>query len=71
MDEDYLIHDEADSTSTVWSPCGQNGAMNINSQIRLTSIDDVSEGLLTNDSVDTSFRQIVHVRWQECMDKET
>ena len=66
MDQDYLLHDQTDVTSIVWSPCGQNGAMNINSQIRLTSTNATGVGELTNDSIDTSFRQIVHVSWQEC-----
>ncbi|PGH19096.1 hypothetical protein AJ79_00130 [Helicocarpus griseus UAMH5409] len=67
LDSDYLLHDEADNTSIVWSPCGGNGALNINSQIRLTSTDRDASGFLTNDSIDASFRQIVHVRWQECV----
>ena len=66
MDKDYLLHDEADSTSVVWSPCGENGALNINSQIRLTSTNERARGLLTADSLDASFRQLVHIKWQEC-----
>ncbi|PGH19826.1 hypothetical protein AJ80_03743 [Polytolypa hystricis UAMH7299] len=64
-DADYFIHDEAPSTSTVWSPCGGNGLLNINSQLRLSG-DRTKAGLLTNDSIDGSFVQVVHVRWQEC-----
>ncbi|KAI1914034.1 hypothetical protein LOZ53_000495 [Ophidiomyces ophidiicola] len=63
---DFLVHDEADSASTVWSPCGANGALNINSQIRLNSADNKARGIMTNDSLDASFKQIVHFRWQEC-----
>ncbi|KAM5443274.1 hypothetical protein MferCBS31731_001595 [Microsporum ferrugineum] len=66
LDKDYILHDEANQTSTVWSPCGANGALNINSQVRLTATDRNARGILTNDSVDTSFKQIVHVRWQQC-----
>ncbi|EER29982.1 hypothetical protein D8B26_007256 [Coccidioides posadasii str. Silveira] len=63
---DFLLHDEAENTSTVWSPCGANGALNINSQIRLTSSDRNAQGIMTNDSLDASFKQIVHFRWREC-----
>jgi hypothetical protein len=49
LDSDYLLHDEADSTSVVWSPCGANGALNINSQLRLTSTDPEASGTVTND----------------------
>lgn len=66
MDRDYLLHDEAPSASTIWSPCGANGALNINTQVRLTSTNKKATGILTNDSLDASFRQIVHVRWREC-----
>ncbi|OAX82828.1 hypothetical protein ACJ72_02820 [Emergomyces africanus] len=66
MDKDYLLHDETDHATTVWSPCGTNGALNVNSQIRLSSSDRNARGVLTTDSIDASFRQIVHVRWQRC-----
>ena len=58
-------------TTVVWSPCGTDGAMNINSQIRLTSTDDEAEGLLTTDSIDGSFMQIVYINWQECQPEES
>jgi len=66
MNQDYLLHDQANQTSIVWSPCGANGAMNINSQLRLTSTNATAVGELTNDSIDTSFKQIVYVSWQQC-----
>ncbi|EQL32629.1 hypothetical protein BDFG_05174 [Blastomyces dermatitidis ATCC 26199] len=66
MDKDYLLHDETDHTSIVWSPCGANGALNINSQIRLTSGNRNARGVLSTDSIDASVKQIVHVRWQKC-----
>ncbi|PVH91906.1 hypothetical protein DM02DRAFT_576540 [Periconia macrospinosa] len=63
---DYLKHDEADSTSTVWSPCGTNGLLNINSQVRLTATNASASGLLTTDSTDLKFTQIAYVKWQKC-----
>ncbi|WEW61518.1 hypothetical protein PRK78_007008 [Emydomyces testavorans] len=63
---DFLLHDQADSASTVWSPCGENGALNINSQVRLASAERAARGVITNDSLDASFKQIVHFRWQNC-----
>ncbi|KAK2801604.1 hypothetical protein FQN50_007665 [Emmonsiellopsis sp. PD_5] len=70
FDSDYLLHDEADNTSIVWSPCGGQGSLNINSQLRLTSDNPDATGQLTNDSIDASFRQIVYVKWQECVPEE-
>ncbi|CAI6334689.1 unnamed protein product [Periconia digitata] len=55
---DYLKSDKADSTSTVWSPCGANGLLNINSQVRLTASNASASGLLTTDSTDLKFKQI-------------
>ncbi|KAI4683683.1 uncharacterized protein J4E88_004860 [Alternaria novae-zelandiae] len=63
---DYLKHDEADSTSVVWAPCGTNGMLNINSQVRLTSSNASATGLLTTDSTDLKFTQVVYVQWQKC-----
>jgi hypothetical protein len=63
---DYLKHDEAPSTSVVWSPCGQEGMLNVNSQVRLTSSVTAAKGLLTTDSIDAKFTQIVYVAWQTC-----
>jgi hypothetical protein len=65
---DYLKHDEADSTSVVWSPCGAAGMLNINSQVRLQGPDNNAQatGLLTTDSTDLKFTQVVYVQWQKC-----
>jgi len=63
---DYLKHDEADSTSVVWSPCGANGMLNVNTQVRLEASDTKASGLLTTDSVDFNFKQVVYVQWQKC-----
>jgi len=63
---DYLKHDEADSTSVVWSPCGAAGMLNINSQVRLESKSSSATGLLTTDSTDLKFTQVVYVQWQKC-----
>ncbi|KAJ4334459.1 hypothetical protein N0V95_009162 [Ascochyta clinopodiicola] len=64
---DYVKHDEADSTSTVMSPCGSKGnLLNINSQIRLTSSNPKATGLLTTDSTDLKFKQVVYVQWKKC-----
>lgn len=65
MSQDYLIHDSATSTSVVLSPCGAEGLLNINSQVRLTGATGLS-GLLTTDSVDTKFTQILYLNWLKC-----
>ncbi|OCL04504.1 hypothetical protein AOQ84DRAFT_116170 [Glonium stellatum] len=66
IDGDYLKHDTATSTSVIWSPCGAEGMLNVNSQVRLTSTNSSSSGLLTTDSIDAKFTQVVYVNWQTC-----
>jgi hypothetical protein len=65
----YLIHDEIPFTSTVWAPCGQVQALNINSQILLTTTDSKAEGLLTTDSIDGKVSFILGLQWQACPKK--
>lgn len=65
MSQDYTIHDEAQSVSAVLSPCGAEGMLNINSQVRLTGNSNLN-GLLTTDSVDTKFTQVLYLNWQQC-----
>lgn len=66
MTGDYLKHDTADLTSVVWSPCGTTGMLNVNSQVRLTSTNSSATGILTTDSTDLKFTQVVYVQWRKC-----
>jgi hypothetical protein len=65
---DYLKQDKVEQASTVWSPCGAEGALNINSQIRLTSDSSNTKatGLLTTDSIDAKFTQVLYLQWATC-----
>ncbi|KAF2840925.1 hypothetical protein M501DRAFT_1010109 [Patellaria atrata CBS 101060] len=66
LNGDYLKHDEAEVVSVVWSPCGTEGMLNINSQVRLTSTNSAANGLLTTDSIDAKFTQKLYMQWQTC-----
>jgi hypothetical protein len=68
MSDDYLVHDEAQSISTIYRPCGANAALNINSQVRVAGPSG-SSGFMTTDSVDTKFTQVVYFNWQACTSK--
>jgi hypothetical protein len=65
-DGDYSITDSLPLTSTVWSPCGAQTALNINSQVRLTSTSSTATGLITDDSADGKIAFVVGVQWQQC-----
>lgn len=64
--KDYLITDKFAVESRVWSPCGANLPLNINSQLSLSSKDKKASGLLTTDSQDFKFAQIYHIEWRRC-----
>jgi len=63
---DYATSDAVDLTSTIWSPCGANSALNMNSQIRLASSNNNARGLITDDSIDGKITFVVGVQWQKC-----
>lgn len=66
FDDNYLKTDQFGVESTVWSPCGLEGLLNINSEVRLSPMDAVKPALLTVDSTDLRFTQIHHLQWQKC-----
>jgi len=63
---DYAITDSLPLTSTIWSPCGVTTALNINSQVRLTSSKSSASGVITDDSIDGKIAFQVGVQWQAC-----
>ncbi|EWC46201.1 hypothetical protein DRE_04579 [Drechslerella stenobrocha 248] len=65
INKDYVYTDNVENTSNVWSPCGTEGYLNINSQVRITG--DLSQSaLLTTDSIDGKFTQVCYLKWQKC-----
>jgi hypothetical protein len=46
-DDNYLKTDTFGLESTVWSPCGEEGLLNINSEVRVTPISTNNTALLT------------------------
>jgi len=66
MSGDYLKSDKVDQASTVWSTCGTEGALNINTLVRLSANDKVAKGLITLDfSIDIE-RFLKNLVWQKC-----
>jgi len=64
--DNYLITENFVVESLVWSPCGFNYPLNINSQVYLTSTNPNANGLLTTDSTDFKFTEIFHLQWRQC-----
>lgn len=53
MNGNYLKHDEVDAISTIWSPCGEQGMLNIKSEVRIAPMSVTGLNLLTVDSFDS------------------
>ena len=66
MEGNYLKHDEIDAGSTVWSPCGEQGILNVKSETRIVPFTSTGLNLLTVDTVDAKFTQKYFVQWQKC-----
>lgn len=65
-DADYLKTDAFPVESTVWSPCGTEGMLNINSAIQLSPMGSNKPALLTSESTDLKFKQIQYLQWKKC-----
>jgi hypothetical protein len=62
----YTKKDSLQSSSTVWSPCGASGILNVNNRIALTSNVRGAKGEVTNDDATFKFTQTVRMTWRRC-----
>ena len=60
-DDNYLKTDQFGVESTVWSPCGLEGLVNINSEVRVSPLSTNNKNLLT---VRTPGN--ITLQWQAC-----
>lgn len=60
-DNNYIKTDQFGVESTVWSPCGLEGLLNINSEVRLSPMDAVKPALMTVRSLGS-----VVLMWRRC-----
>lgn len=66
-DDNYLKTDVFGVETVVpWSPCGVEGLLNINSEVRLTPLSSQKHALMTVDSTDLKFKQICYIQWKRC-----
>lgn len=71
MEGNYLKHDEVDAGSASWSPCGEQGMLNIKSEVRVVPMSATGLNLLTVDTVDAKFSQKYYMQWQKCDAKKS
>jgi len=62
----YTKQDSIPNSSIVWSPCGANGMLNINSRIALNSNDPRGSGEMSTDDATVKFEQKVYIQWRRC-----
>lgn len=67
IDRDYQIRDTLGLVAEVWSPCGASRSLNIKSEVRLdNSAAPRASGLMTVDSIDSTFTTIYGLKWKRC-----
>ncbi len=67
IDLNYQIRDTLGLTALVWSPCGAQRALNINTEIRTdNSAFSSRHGLMTTDSIDGEVKLIYGLTWRRC-----
>ncbi|KAI4595593.1 hypothetical protein KJ359_006582 [Pestalotiopsis sp. 9143b] len=72
-DDNYLKTDEFGLESTVWSPCGEEGLLNVNSEVRVTPLTTNNTALLTVSQRQPAWTDkmisssaVHYLQWQEC-----
>ena len=66
-DDDFHYNDEFDLLALVWSPCGIERALNLNTQIRVNNRRNRrGEGFMTLDSIDGAIVHKYGIRWRRC-----
>lgn len=63
--KDYRIRDSLGVDAVVYSPCGANRALNLNTQIRVTARGG-QRALMTTDSIDGQLTHRYGIRWRQC-----
>jgi hypothetical protein len=67
VSRDYQIRDNLAVTSQVWSPCGAQRSLNMNTEVRIDNSRNLrGQGIMTLDSVDLQLKHIYGIRWRRC-----
>ncbi|MFW7379939.1 MAG: DUF4360 domain-containing protein [Oligoflexus sp.] len=66
FDDNFSITNSIGIHEVVWSRCGRQRALNIDTNVELSNSGTSNSGLFTVDSLDGEFKQIFGIRWQRC-----
>jgi hypothetical protein len=66
---DYQIRDAFPLEAQIWSTCGAQRALIINSSVRLVKNSDIfnARGLMTTDSINGKVTHIYGLQWRRCV----
>jgi hypothetical protein len=65
-ERDYLITDQLVGQSTVWSRCGEEVNLRVNTSTMVRNSNPGREALVTVDSADVKAGIIYHLQWRRC-----
>ncbi|KAF2787227.1 hypothetical protein K505DRAFT_130594 [Melanomma pulvis-pyrius CBS 109.77] len=60
----YTKHD--DVALSIWSPCGSEAALNVNSEVSLTPMGGAGSGTLIATKESARFSHSVYIKWRQC-----
>lgn len=63
---DYLTTDRLAVNALVWTPCGEQATLRINSNMRVFANSRMDQAMSTVDSADVSAGLIYHIQWRRC-----
>lgn len=67
IDTDYDLTDSLTSDALVWSPCGEQRSLNIDTEVRANNFGNpTGNGLITTDSIDGQVTTVFAIQWQRC-----
>jgi hypothetical protein len=67
FEDNYEIQDTLGLNALVWSPCGLERALNVNTEVRLDNRKNKKgSGIITTDTIDGELEHIYGIRWRRC-----
>jgi hypothetical protein len=66
QDRDYLLTDHLTAEALVWSPCGADVNLRINSSMLAKTNRNRDDVLATVDSTDVDAQMVYHLQWRQC-----
>jgi hypothetical protein len=66
LNSDYFLNNTLAATGLVWSPCGADVNLRINSSMRVQTNNYNEQALATVDSTDINAGLVYHLQWRRC-----